>query len=75
MGIIETIDSPFATGKKIFVIAGRDHNATRVGILAIIKKKKELERGNNFDPEIFAKVAQGFDEDGDGIVDAVEILE
>jgi len=41
VGIIETIDSPFATGKKIFVIAGRDHNATRVGILAIIKKKKK----------------------------------
>ncbi|MFH1056516.1 MAG: S-layer protein [Candidatus Micrarchaeota archaeon] len=75
VGIIESIDSPFAEGKKILVIAGRDHHATRVGILAILKKQKELEKGNNADPKVFAKIAQGFDEDGDGIVDEVEILE
>lgn len=75
VGVIETIESPFAEGKKIFAIAGRDFHATRVGILALIKKRKELEEGNNFDPNAFAKVAQGFDEDGDGIVDEVEILE
>ena len=75
VGIIETIESPFAEGKNVFVIAGRDHHATRVGILAILKKKKELEQGNSFDGTVFAKVAQGFDENGDGIVDTVEILE
>ena len=34
-----------------------------------------MEKGNNFDAGTFAKVVLGFDEDGDGIVDAVEILE
>ena len=75
VGIVEVIESPFAPSKKVFVIAGRDHHATRVGVLAILKKAKELEGGNDFDKSVFAKVAQGFDEDGDGIVDAVEILE
>ena len=75
VGVIESIDSPFAAGKKIFVIAGRDHHATRVGVLAVLKKQKQLVQGNNFDAKVFAKVAQGFDEDGDGIVDEVEILE
>ncbi|MEM4255582.1 MAG: helix-turn-helix domain-containing protein [Candidatus Norongarragalinales archaeon] len=75
VGIIESFESPFAENKKIFAIAGSDHHATRVGILAVLKKRKQLEGGNNFDAGVFAKVAQGFDEDGDGIVDEVEILE
>lgn len=77
VGIIESVVNPFAphAHKRIFVIAGRDFHATRVGILAILKKKRDLEGGNNFDASVFAKVAQGFDEDGDGIVDEVEILE
>src|SRR3989344_5377772 len=58
---------PFSEKKKVFAIAGSDHNATRVGILALLKKRKELEKGNDFDAGIFAKIAQGFDEDGDGI--------
>ncbi len=75
VGIIESFESPFAENKRVFAIAGSDHHATRVGILAMIKKRRELEKGNNFDSSVFAKVAQGFDEDGDGIVDEVEILE
>ncbi len=75
VGVIESFESPFAENKKVFAIAGSDHNATRVGVLALLKKKKELEKGNDFDASVFAKIAQGFDEDGDGIVDEVELLE
>ncbi|MFH0922904.1 MAG: hypothetical protein V1811_02485 [Candidatus Micrarchaeota archaeon] len=75
VGIIEIADSPFASGRKLFVIAGNNHLATRVGVLALLKERKKLEQNNSFDSKVFAKVVQGFDEDGDGIVDAVDILE
>jgi len=75
VGVIEIADSAFASGRKLFVIAGNNHLATRVGVLALLKERKKLEKNNSFDSSVFAKVAQGFDEDGDGIVDAVEILE
>lgn len=75
VGFLEVCDNPFARGKKLFVIAGLNHLATRVAVLALVKETRKLEEGNLFDKTVFAKVVQGFDEDGDGIVDAVEILE
>ncbi|MFH1199649.1 MAG: S-layer protein [Candidatus Micrarchaeota archaeon] len=74
-GIIELVDSPFAKGKKMLFIAGSDHMGTRAAVLAMITEREKLEKGNMYDAKVLAKVVQGFDEDGDGIVDAVEILE
>jgi len=77
VGFLEIADSPFAgaRGRKIFVIAGSNHIATRVAVLALVKETRRVEEGNLFDRSAIAKVVQGFDEDGDGIVDAVEFLE
>ncbi|MFH1780113.1 MAG: S-layer protein [Candidatus Micrarchaeota archaeon] len=75
IGFIESIENPFNKEKRILVIAGSNHAATRVATMAVYKNRVELEKGNAFDSSVFAKVVQGFDEDGDGIVDAVEILE
>lgn len=75
VGFIESIPNPFDSSKRVLVAAGNNHTATRVAIMAIFKNKAELEKGNEFDASVFAKVVQGFDEDGDGIADAVEILE
>ncbi|MBI4360264.1 helix-turn-helix domain-containing protein [Candidatus Micrarchaeota archaeon] len=69
VGVVQSADSPFTEGKKLFVIAGLSHNATRAAVLALSKHPKKLST------EPFAHVVQGFDEDGDGVVDAVEILE
>ncbi len=69
VGVIQSAPSPFAEGKNIFVVAGSSHHATRVAVLALIKHPKKIDSGP------FAHVVQGFDEDGDGIVDAVEVLE
>lgn len=74
-GVIELIDNPFQKGKKVLVIAGSDHEGTRAAVLTLLKHRNKVEGGNMYDPKIIAKVVQGFDEDGDGIVDAVEILE
>ncbi len=75
VGVIQSIINPYNANKKLFVIAGKDHNSTRTATLALLKKSSELEKNNLFNSDIFAKVVQGFDEDGDGIVDSVEILE
>ncbi len=77
VGFLEIADNPFAgaRGKKVFVIAGSNHIATRVAVLALVKESRRVEEGNLFDRSVIAKVVQGFDEDGDGIVDAVEFLE
>lgn len=75
VGILEIVANPFNKHKKIFVVAGLNHLATRVAVLALLKERSRLEEGNLFNHDVFAKVVQGFDEDGDGIVDAVEVLE
>ncbi len=75
IGVIELIENPFSKGKKIIFIAGLNHHGTRAAVLSIISKMKEIEKGNTFSPRTIAKVVEGFDENGDGIVDAVEILE
>ncbi|MFH1257859.1 MAG: S-layer protein [Candidatus Micrarchaeota archaeon] len=74
-GVIELIENPFAKGKKILVLAGSDHEGTRAAVLTLLKERDKIEKGNNYDGKQLAKVVQGFDDDGDGIVDAVEILE
>jgi hypothetical protein len=74
-GIIELIENPFQKGKKILVLAGSDHEGTRAAVLTLLKERNKVEAGNQYDRKVIAKVVQGFDEDGDGIVDAVEILE
>lgn len=75
VGVIEVVDNPFNKSKKILVLAGTNHASTRVAVLALLKEKSKLEKGNHFDSSKHANIVQGFDEDGDGIVDAVEILE
>ena len=74
-GIIEVIESPFNMSKRILLIAGSNHSATRAAVLALNREMEKISKGNMFDGKKIAKVVQGFDEDGDGIVDAVEILE
>ena len=75
VGVIEVAESPFSGRHKLFVVAGSNHHATRVAVLALLREPSRLSGGNAFDADVPAKVVQGFDEDGDGIVDAVEILE
>ena len=75
IGVIELLANTFAPSKKILLIGGLNHQGTRAAILAIIKKMKQIEEGNKYNPKTIAKIVEGFDENGDGIVDTVEILE
>ena len=75
VGIIELIDSPFAKNKKILLIGGLNHIGTRAAVLALLTKMKYIEKGNTFNSQTIARVIEGFDENGDSIVDQTEILE
>ncbi|MBI5225873.1 helix-turn-helix domain-containing protein [Candidatus Micrarchaeota archaeon] len=69
VGVVQTLESPFAQGKRILMVAGGSHHSTRVAVLALMKQKDWWDQDN------LAHVVQGFDENGDGIVDAVDVLE
>jgi hypothetical protein len=75
IGVIELIRSPFAKGASILLVGGLNYHGTRAAVLALVENMKDVEKGNTQKPEILAKVVEGFDENGDGMVDAVEVLE
>lgn len=75
VGIVELVENPQNPKTKLLIIAGSSHNGTRIGVLGLLRHQKEFEKGNAYEPGIMAKVVAGYDEDSDGIVDTVEILE
>ena len=72
---IANIFNHFAKGKKLLFAGGMNYQSTRAAVLAIVTKWKEIEKGNSFNSGIIARVIEGFDEDGDGVIDNVEFLE
>jgi len=75
IGLVEILDNPFSKNSKILFLGGLNQHGTRAAVLSLIKKMEMIEDGNMYSPKIIAKVVEGFDDNGDGIVDTVEILE
>ena len=67
VGFVAIADNPEDPEAKLMMIAGRTRAGTRAAVLGLRKFFEELKKGYI--------VVQGFDEDGDGIVDSVELLE
>jgi hypothetical protein len=74
MGLIARIANPWNKTKKVIVLAGNKAIGTKACVLALTKFWKKTLK-NFGDEEKFAAVIQGFDFDGDGKVDSVEVLE
>ncbi|MCL2868352.1 MAG: helix-turn-helix domain-containing protein [Candidatus Bathyarchaeota archaeon] len=73
-GLIAKIKNPWNKNKHIMVIAGNKAVGTKACVLALTNFwEKTLQHFNNTDT--FATVIQGFDLDGDGKVDAIEVYE
>jgi DNA-binding transcriptional ArsR family regulator len=73
-GLIAKIANPWDNTKRIIVLAGNKGVGTKACVLALAnfwKKTLQEYRGESE----FATVIQGFDLDGDGKVDSVEVLE
>ena len=74
VGLIAKIVNPWDNTKRIIVLAGNKAVGTKACVLALTSFwKKTLKSYNGEDT--FAKVIQGFDLDGDGKVDSIEVLE
>ena len=74
MGLIARIDNPWNLKKKIIVVAGNKAVGTKACVLALTKFRQETLKNFN-STDSFATVIQGFDLDGDGKVDSIEVLE
>lgn len=74
VGIVARIVNPWSREKRIIVIAGNKAVGTKACVLALAKfwkqTLKHFKRKNDF-----ATVIQGFDLDGDGKVDSIEVIE
>ncbi|MEM7819689.1 MAG: S-layer protein [Candidatus Aenigmatarchaeota archaeon] len=66
-GLIIKMTNPFDKEKKILVIAGKRFSGTRAAILAFLQKFNEISKN--------ASVVEGLDNDYDGIIDSVRVLE
>jgi len=74
VGLIAKIVNPWDNTKRIIVLAGNKAVGTKACVLALTNFwKKTLKSYNGEDT--FATVIQGFDLDGDGKVDSIEVLE
>jgi len=74
VGLVARIPNPWNKQKRVIVLAGNKAIGTKACVLALTKFWKQTLK--NFDGEgDFAAVIQGFDLDGDGKVDSIEVLE
>ena len=73
MGVIARIPNPCNKEKTVIILAGNKAVGTKACVLALTKFWENTLK--NFSEEEFAVVIQGFDLDGDGKVDSIEVLE
>jgi len=74
VGVVAKIVNPWDSSKRVIVLAGNKAVGTKACVLALTnfwEKTLKDYRGE----DTFAKVIQGYDMDGDGKVDSIEILE
>jgi DNA-binding transcriptional ArsR family regulator len=73
VGLIAKIRNPWNNGKSVIVLAGNKAVGTKACVIGLAKFWKQVLE--NYDEEPFATVIKGFDLDGDGKIDSVEVLE
>jgi hypothetical protein len=74
VGLVAKIVNPWDKSKRIVVLAGNKAVGTKACVLALTDFHEKTLMGYRGE-DTFARVIQGFDLDGDGKVDSVEVLE
>ncbi|MGD8505211.1 MAG: helix-turn-helix domain-containing protein [Candidatus Bathyarchaeota archaeon] len=74
VGVVARIANPWNKERRIVVLAGNKAVGTKACVLAITRFWKQTLKGFRVKSD-FAKVVQGFDLDGDGKVDSIEVIE
>ncbi len=72
-GLIAKIPNPYDEERTIIVLAGLRYIGTKSAVIAITNFAKEILKNYNGE-KTWAKVIRGFDLDGDGKVDSVEVI-
>ncbi|MHA1463174.1 MAG: S-layer protein, partial [Candidatus Heimdallarchaeota archaeon] len=72
-GIIFKIPNPYNAKKTIVAFAGQGRRGTKASIIALMHRWEEMLK--EYKGGSFRKVVEGYDLDGDGTIDSVEILE
>ncbi|MGQ9468871.1 MAG: ArsR family transcriptional regulator [Nitrososphaerales archaeon] len=72
-GLIAKIPNPYDEKKNIIVLAGLRYIGTKSAVIAVTSFAKEVLKNYNGE-RTWATVIRGFDLDGDGKVDSVEVL-
>ncbi|MBI1974023.1 S-layer protein [Candidatus Micrarchaeota archaeon] len=73
-GIIVKSENSLEKGRKILILAGISLSGTRAACLAL-SKYPDMNFRNSYNKDAYAKVVDGIDLDGNGIVDDVEVKE
>ena len=71
-GFIVKCANPFCKEKQLLIIAGRRYSGTRAAVLAFTQCFEEISKTSKGK---HAHIVEGIDEDSDGVIDSVKILE
>jgi DNA-binding transcriptional ArsR family regulator len=74
IGLIASIKHPYSPDHRILAIAGIRYSGTRAAIMGLSRHSHMVLNRLTSDSDFYA-VVQGFDLDGDGRIDSVELLE
>lgn len=74
IGLIAKIPNPYNPEYKILVIAGIRFTGTKAAVMALTRHTKQVLSRFSGQKEFYA-IVQGFDLDGDGKIDSIELLE
>ncbi|MDO8428995.1 MAG: S-layer protein [Candidatus Diapherotrites archaeon] len=75
VGVIEKIQHPFFKDKEILFIAGKHNIGTNACMKALAENLNEIQKGNKHNSKIQCRAIEGIDENADGKIDRVEVLE
>jgi hypothetical protein len=73
VGAIFKVPNPYNNKKSVIAFAGQGRRGTKAAILALTNDTEKLLKG--YENGSFRRVVEGFDLNGDGTIDSVEILE
>lgn len=71
--VVAKLPSPFHSGRYVVVLAGIRHEGTKSAVIALTRQSEEV-LGGYSQQEVYACVVKGYDQDGDGKIDRVEVL-
>lgn len=74
IGLVAKIPNPYNAELRILVVAGIRYSGTKAAVIALTRFTDQLLHRFSDQKEFFS-IVQGFDLDGDGSIDSVEILE